>query len=382
MLRLVLISSYLLMGSYLFAQNANYSKEIEFIKNSALSPDKYIFEKFKNSDIILLGEDHGIKQNLELLASLIPGLYQAGVYNIGMEFGAFEMQAKLDSLLIAPTYNEKLAREMMYYYNAGWAYQEYIDVYRAAWKFNKTLARNAKPFRILNISYHYDWSKFTGGQRTPDMMEGIFPKGTPDKFRADIVANEVLDKKEKILLLVGMPHAFTTYKFCHPDFLRDNFVDCDQDWLGQRLLRKYPGRVLHILIHRPLDNYPNKTPYLSSPANGAIESIMQLNGNKPIGFDLGNSPIGKLPDDSRYSLGYQNLSLGQIADGYIFLAPFSELQGCTIIDDFFEGKVWEEIKKDVPDPDWRGGVNDLTTFKQQIADMVNIRKRYANVIRN
>ncbi len=364
------------------AQNDTYLKELEYLKNSALSPDKYIFEKFANADIILLGEDHGIKQNLEFVANLIPGLYQQGVYNIGMEFGALEMQSKLDSLLSAPRYDEKLAREMMYFYNAGWAYQEYIDVYKVAWQFNKTLTPNDKPFRILNISYHYDWSKFTGGQRTPDMMKGIFPKGTPDKFRAEIVESEVMEKNQKILLLVGMPHAFTTYRFCHPDFLRDNFIDCDLDWLGQRLLRKYPGRVLHILIHRPLDNYPNKSPYLISPAKGAIESVMQLNANKATGFDLGNSPFGKLPDDSRYSLGYENFSIGQIADGYIFLAPFSKLEGCTIIDDFFEGKSWEEIKKDVPDPDWRGGVNDLSTFKKQIADMVNIRQRYADVIKN
>lgn len=381
-LKVILIVLAFWSSDLLHAQNERYLKEIEYLKNSELSPDKYIFEKFENADIILLGEDHGIKQNLDFLADLIPGLYEQGVYNIGMEFGAFEMQAKLDSLLSAPQYNEKLAREMMYYYNAGWAYQEYIDVCKAAWKFNKTLPRNAKPFRILNISYHYDWSKYSSGQRTPDMMKGIFPKGTPDKFRAEIVESEVLEKNEKILLLVGMPHAFTTYKFCHPDFLRDNFVDCDQDWLGQRLLRKYPGRVLHILMHRPLDNYPNKTPYLISPANGAIESIMVLNGNKAIGFDLGNAPLGNLRDDSRYSLGYENFNIGQIADGYIFLAPFYKLSGCTVIEDFFESKNWEEIKKDVPDPDWRREVNDLSTFKRQIADMVNIRQRYADVIQN
>src|SRR5699024_1485833 len=102
---------------------------------------------------------------------LIPKLYKAGVYNLGMEFGASENQETLDSLLTAPSYDKEIAREVMYSYNVGWAYQEYQDIYQAAWKFNENLPEGKKPFRILNLSYQYDWSNFNHDDvRTPNNM--------------------------------------------------------------------------------------------------------------------------------------------------------------------------------------------------------------------
>ena len=49
---------------------------------------------------MLLAEDHGIRHNLKLVHALIPWLYQAGVYTLGMEFGASEDQADLDQLVL------------------------------------------------------------------------------------------------------------------------------------------------------------------------------------------------------------------------------------------------------------------------------------------
>lgn len=56
---------------------------------------KFIKDIFKSKDVVFLSEDHAVKENLEFVSEMIPFLYEAKVYNLGMEFGAFEDQEKL-----------------------------------------------------------------------------------------------------------------------------------------------------------------------------------------------------------------------------------------------------------------------------------------------
>jgi hypothetical protein len=146
--------------------------------------------------------------------------------------------------------------------------------------------------------------------------------------------------------------------------------------LGNRLYDKYKDKVATVVLHRPFWNYPNRRSSLISPANGVVEQLMNANDNEPVGFDLGNSPIGKLPDNSIHSLGYENFTIGQIADGYIFLVPIKEMTGCSIDYKFFADKKWETIKTSIPDPDWRGDINSIEGFWKQIEEFVDLEKRY------
>jgi hypothetical protein len=355
---------------------------VQYLNKNARSPSEYVISKFDQYDIVMLGEDHGIKQNLDFVASLVPALYAKGVYNLGMEFGASEKQKQMDSLLSAKVYNSTIAREMMYYYNNGWPYLEYYTICEAIWKFNQTLAPAAPKFRIINLSYQYDWSGYKKEDvRTDEVMTRIFHKGTPDQYRARLVETEVMAKKQKALLLVGTPHAFTKYGYCHYDFLKDNFVYCDTDWLGQRLLQRYPNKAFNILLHQPFGNMPGKTPWLISPGGGMVEQVMTLNQNKPVGFDLAETPMGKIRDESRNSIGFRNFMLGQFFDGYVFLAPFQSLVGCTMDPTFFNSKTWAQISPQIPDRDWRAPISNLDDYKQQIAEFVNISMRYKDVIK-
>lgn len=354
---------------------------VDYLRKESRTPSEYVASKFDQYDIVMLGEDHGIKQNLDFVASLIPVLYAKGVYNLGMEFGASEKQKQMDSLTTAKAYNAKVTREMMYFYNNGWPYLEYYSICEAVWKFNQTLPPGAPKFRIVNLSYQYDWTGFKKDDvRTEVVMAKIFPQGTPDQYRADIVEKEVFAKKQKALLLVGTPHAFTKYGYCYYDFLKDNFVRCDTDWLGQRLLQRHPNKVFNILLHQPFGNMPGKTPWLVSPGGGMIEQVMKLHNKKPVGFDLADSPMGKIPDKSRNALGLRDFTLGKFFDGYIFLAPFRSLQGCTVDPTFFEGKTWEQISTQIPDRDWRAPINNLEDYKKQIAGFVDVSERYKDVI--
>ena len=80
-------------------ENKATLEAVKYLKQHPKSPKDYLVSKFKNYPIVLLGEDHAVKENLDFVKSLIPDLYKAGVYNLCMEFGAFEKQKELDELL-------------------------------------------------------------------------------------------------------------------------------------------------------------------------------------------------------------------------------------------------------------------------------------------
>ncbi len=342
-----------------------HDEALDWLRNKALSPDKYIIEKFHNHDVVLLGESHIVKENLLFVQDMIPLLYQNGIYNLGMEFGASEFQKELDDLVNSAEYNEEKARAIMFAYNVAWGFREYLDVYKAAWKLNHSVPAGARKFRILNLSYVFDWEKFNG-ERTPESMKLVFNKGTADKYRAEIIEKEIITKNEKILVLVGTPHAYTRYGSPYFKYNGDNFCDYDFDWLGNRLYKKYPEKVFNIILHQAFTQKENNNYFLVSPCEGAIERLMKENANKPAGFDLINTPVGKLPDNSMNSMCYEKFTLEQYFDGYIFLEPLRELEGCTVIDDFVNERNFEYALKNFPDPDWHEKITTLDDLKRFI----------------
>lgn len=197
-------------------------------------------------------------------------------------------------------------------------------------------------------------------------MKEVFSKGSTDYFRANLIENEVLNKNEKILTLVGTPHAYTKYGSPYFHFNADDFCEYDHNWLGNRLYKKYPDKVFNILLHQPFTMKIDDNYQLISPLDGKIEELMLQNKNIPVGFDLLNSPIGKLRDNSINSICYDNFTLEQFFDGYIFLKPLSELESCTFISDFVNEQNIKKAIEQFPDPDWHQKVTNLQQMNEFI----------------
>jgi hypothetical protein len=361
------------------AQQPTDAQCIDYLSSHYLSPKDYVVQKFADHDIVMLSEDHHIKENLLLVQRLVPDLYKNGVYNIGMEFGASEDQARLDSLVNAPRYDENVARQMMFDYNCGWAFKEYMDVYRAAWQLNHSLPKGAKKFRVVNLSYIYNWKGFTGKQRTPENMQRVFYRGNTEVYRTGIVEKEIISRGEKILILTGTIHAFTHFRQGHFDYFAPGYARFDNGYFGNLLYDKYPNKVFSISFHNVAMNYPDKTPMLVTLTEGRIERLMKQIGNRPIGFDLKGSPLGLLPDSSSHSMGYKNFHISQIYDGYVFIKPIHELSGCTIDPMFLTKDNWQRALDNMPDPDWLPAPATLEEYMQRIKDSNDIKRNNAHV---
>lgn len=351
---------------------------VGYIKKYGQTPEAYLLNVFKSHDVVLLAEEHAIRHNLELAHRMIPLLYQAGVYAFGMEFGASEDQAELDQLVTGSTYDEDAARQIMFHYNTGWAYQEYLEIYRTTWALNRSLPESARKFRILNLSYQYNWAE-APVVRTPANAQKIYHRGPVDAYRSVIVRREILDKNEKILILTGTPHAFTRYRIPLFDFNAPDFVRFEERNLGQLLYQHAPEKVFCVLLHQPFDSLREGGARKVYPARGVVDQVMAKFPSLAVGFDLVGSPFGNLPDDSYYASGYQDFQLAQLADGYIYLQPFAAYQGCTLDEAFLTQTNWPEAQRQFPDPDWHRRPQTLSEYWQQIRSYVDIQQRLAGL---
>lgn len=358
----------------------------DYLAEHWLSPEAYITSKFKTYDIVLLSENHAIRHNLLLCQRLIPMLHAAGVTSFGMEFGASEDQPTLDALVgfsaPAETYDEDEARRLMFNYNTGWAYREYMDIYRAAWAFNRSRPPGARPFRVLNLSYRYDWSESVP-VRTPENTKRVFPQSGTEQYRAALIGREILDKGEKLLVLTGSVHAFTRFAVPEFDFNAEGFVRFDDRYMGHLLYQRAPDRVFVIQLHQPFDDKNAGSMRRVLPAGGAVDRIMAGFEDRRVGFDLvtpeGSTPLGDLPDDSFYASGRTDFRLRDLADGYVYETPFDKCEGCTVDEAFMTEANWPEARRNFPDPHWHRRPETPDEYWRHVRDYVDIKKRYAGL---
>jgi hypothetical protein len=361
------------------ASNPLHGDAIAAEISQAPAPDDYILSKFARADVVLLGEDHAIRQHLAFVAELIPDLHAAGVRNLVMEFGATEDQAALDALLAAPVYDQETARRLMFRYNTMWSWKEYRNLYRAAWAFNRALAPGDRPFRIINMSYIYDWRGYTGAT-TPQDLKRVFPRGVVDAFRADIIAREILDRGEKALVLTGTLHAFTRSGMPQTQSDSDGFCLRTYNALGNRLFRDHGSRISNIMFHQALPSRPGGAQPFVQPGGGEIERLMRANGKRAVGFDLRGAAAGRIREGSYYGLCDEDLTLADLFDGYLFLAPFESLEAATPDPAFLDADNIAKAIEQFPNPDWNPKPRNLGEAQAHMLKMAKeIDERYAEM---
>lgn len=294
----------------------------EYLKEHWLSPEEYVTGKFGEHDIVFIGEYHRIKHDVDLILKLIPILHEKGIHTLGIEFGDYEQQPLVDSLLALPVFDRELAKKIMFNYSPFWGYEEYINIYKVAWEVNHSVEQNnPEKFRVINLGAHYDPCKPGGAWRDVD----------PDAFLADVIFKEIVGKNLKALIYSGSHHAFTRYHQPLYDFEHDTLVGFTKKRMGNIIYDSLKDRTFNIYLHAAWISADGWDAPGVLPVNGAIDSIMNLFGDRPVGFDVVNSPFAKLTcTNSYYAFGYPGFTLDQFCDGYIFQSGFKDYQPITM----------------------------------------------------
>ena len=347
------------------------------LKANWQSPEDYIVSKFKNHDIVFVGEYHRIEHDVDLIQNLIPLLYKAGVHNLGIEFGCYEYQDTVDYLLTAPTYDEALARWLMFKWMSNWGYVEYEDLYRAAWEFNRSLPPGAPKFRVVNLNYRLRWD--LDKEDTREERLRVFSKGDVDEHMARVILDEFVHKGQKALVYSGNHHAFTRYRQPIYDEKTGKFYRFADPRIGNIVRDSMPDRVFCIMLHRPwaLKTDENTEIY---PIGGVIDVVMREFKDKRVGFDVVGSPFGKLSDTtSYYSAFHEGFKLSDYCDGYVFPRPFSEYEGCRVDTLFVTDANFQEAVDFLGNPQARKYFSNPKVFIDSMREDADFRRRFAHL---
>lgn len=350
---------------------------IDYLKTHEITPDQYVISKFKDHDVVFLGEEHYIRQNLEFVQRLVPELYRAGVYNLGIEFGVSECQADVDRLITADHYDDNLARRIMFKDFVLWSYKEYMDLYRAAWRLNHSLPAGAKTFRVVNLGYAPNWTALQV-PRTREAMQRVWYKGDPDVYMGERVLHEFVDTHQKALVYAGFHHTFTRYHQPDYDFESRTVHGFIEERMGNVVYNRIPQNVFGILLHTPWMSKAGMDHWIA-PVRGILESVMESVHERPVGFDVVGSPFGTLRDpDTYYSAGYAEFTLATLTDGYVYLVPFRKFKSVTVDPKFINNANFREAVDNFWDPEMRSKITkplDLLRLSQKDADEVKTFRR-------
>jgi hypothetical protein len=356
----------------------------EFIVAAHQTAEEYVIGKFSDHDIIFIGEFHRIKQHVVLIQNLIPELYENGVYNLGIEYALYEDQPLMDSLLTSPTYDESIAYTLLFNQYPFWGYQEYADLFRAAWMLNKNLQEGNRPFHIVGLNVKADWSHVTSStdRDNPEVLKAVWEKGSPDEFMAATIIAEFVEKNEKALIFSGTHHAFSEYKQPCMDPVTLEFLGSMENRMGNLIYERIGKRAITIMLHAPWINAKGyEHPYVY-PADGIIDALLALLPRyyRNVGFDVKGTPFGSLPaKTSLYKFGCDNFTFADLCDGYICQCALSAYSGVTPIKNFITDETLEEAKRQSPNPAFKADsitADDFNTAIRRDSDISHWLQKY------
>jgi hypothetical protein len=357
-----------------------------WLKENARPPEEYVVSKFKDHDIVFLGEMHRVRHDPLLVQALIPRLHENGIDNLGLEFICAREQAAVDSLLAGDTYDEKLANWIFWKQWPWWGYQEYVDILRAAWRLDHNIPKGERRFRIVGLNGRTDFSYFWSAEdrRNPELIKKAFPDGTSDEAMAQTIRREILAKGEKALIYTGIYHAFTRFHQPMIDEKTGAITDSVTTRMGNRIHSDIGDRCFLIYLHYP---WPGEAGYSTAtvyPADGVIDAL--FDGMPPesrrLGFDVKGSPFGSLRGDSSlWAHAYPHFRLDMFCDGWIFQKPLSQYEGVTVVPGWFNEQNRLEAISQIANVDPRvknrdRSVESLTEMLAEDTDMARRLSRF------
>ena len=333
---------------------ADHKPFVEYLKSNGKPPIEYVVDKFKQHDVVILGEGHRVRETCEFVSDLIePLYYQAGIRYLAMEFLKYKNTSLANQLVTGETYDEELVLDLFRDYGEIWGYQEYMDILRAVWQVNHTLPPKAEKFIVIGLDSDWDINVLRTGRslwRLPGVIQRMIAR---DKFMAKVLDWKVLKKGQKALVHIGGHHDFTRYR--QPIVKNGKLVREIPPRFGCILYEKYKDKIFQIMLHRRhsspkiiiTDEAKSQPPLI-----GFLEDVLAKNGNVPVGFDVEGTPFAPLRDSKNYLFAYQNyVVFSDIAQGYIFLKPLKKLNLVSWAIGFVNKENFEQLEDFL----WRRG---------------------------
>jgi hypothetical protein len=352
-----------------------YDSYVQYLKEKGQTPTDYVIEKLKKYNIVMIGEDHWLRDHPQFISEVIKAIQEDGSVQLdylAIEFGNAGDQLLADAFIESAVYREDLAIKILQGGPdfCGWPYREVLDIFKTVWEENRRCV-GKKPTKILLADNPYR-TRARDGERFRCFLEQdeefITSQQGRDAYMARILEATAIAADKKAIFYCGGLHS----SYLIRDYaLNDETGNCLRYLpAGQLLKILYPKLVFSIELYganKDRDYYPSTNPedwdrYL----DGKMDEIFRRNGNRPVGFDITEPPFSNIREGSYYMFWERGNretfkkeypkcfeKIGDIADrkisasndGIIFLKQLAQYKGATVYEKFFDDKFVERISK-------------------------------------
>lgn len=343
------------------------------VKNGK-SPEDYIVDIASKHQVTLIGEMHGIKDNLDFFNKVIPNLYHtSGVRCIALECLPRTMNRKIEKLVNNDTFDSDLAltiaRSQPW---RVWGSKEYWDVLETVWRLNKSIADKADKMSVVGIDEDWEGPYFAYLSLGDDKLENVpmveklkapfimddFAKMiNREELMAYNIEKEIIKKNKKGVVWIGSAHVPT--RFGRPFVQQGKIIAKPR--MGALIWQKYGNKVFPVVI------YQNMRLSDTSCFNSFIERIMDKSGSNGCAFSSENSPFAMLRDNGSdlFNL-YPTIAFQDICEGFIYLNPISQMRKCTWTKDYISKEMFMKYR-----PFYECKVNSHFSNAEQINMFMN-----------
>lgn len=355
-LRQILIIVLAVTAQQLFAvSDADKRAEyISFLQSQQTAPFDYLTQKVKLYNVVSLGEDHWVKDHMDFLSEYLHHIANDTTFHLdalAWESGNAADQAIADTLMRSATFREDLAFQILRDApdTYGWPYQEAVTVLRALWQYNRT---QRKFTRLLLLDPPYMLQLLDGEKYEYTLSR--------DQSTAQKIATYIYTGK-RVIYYAGSSH---TQRQFHAQYVEKSGMWAVQATAGKILATLYPRQVFSIKLWGGLmgsNGYvPSNDDYRwDRCGDGIADEAFRICGNKPVGFDVANSPfaVEKVSDffhfdytdrmlsDTNGSPYFADETMGNRIDGIIFFRPVDEFSVPHIEPKVFSQDFLQRISK-------------------------------------
>ena len=326
----------------------------EWVGTNAVPPVDYLVSQFQDHRIIFLGEMGRVREQIQVVIDAIPALYNAGIRHLGVGFALSDDQDRIDELITGEEFDDALAHSILFDRMVVWGFEEYVDVFRAAWEINRNLPEGTPPFRIVGLEVDQDYSHIVEPEdaEDPEKIRQVFAEGLPDVHMANVIREEFLATGNRALIYVGMQHAHTEFRNRAYAERAEELNLGDSRRVGNIIYDQIGDDAVTVLIHTPWgdDRSQNGMAY---PAGGALDALLEElpAERRAMGFDVDGTPFAELPVYAKsLTEGYDRLSFSEVTDGYITVELLTDYEPATPIEGFITDENFDRAVSNFPGP--------------------------------
>jgi len=335
--------------------NQDLQAEMEAFLATAPEADQYIVDELDSHDLVVIGETGYVKEQLDFLAALIPALDEAGIRHLGYQYANSADQALIDDLVTGESFDESLANRILFNNMVILGYEEYRNVFRAAWEVNRGKPDAGEPFRIIGIGSPPDYTLIVDPDDVddPEVLSRVFANGIPDSQMAETVMQQIVNRGHRAVVYTKLEHAFTGFPQVQYSARMEESGFPGRKRMGNILKERLGDRVMTVMYHMPLQDTRSRTGY-GFPIGGLMDQALETlpEGRRP-GFRVDASPYGEAPitSDTLTEGLDEDLTLEQVTDGYLLISRIGDYEVVTPIDGFITAENIGRARSQFPGPD-------------------------------